>query len=115
MTDLRFAHRRAEDPQRATEPEYDVMSDGVTVWVNGAGGLLGRFGRNGIDVHQPLSVQQQTGSECLFCTNKPTTASDWDLFVSKMDELHGVQVPDKCIPTRFKKKKGRTNAMKAEG
>jgi hypothetical protein len=31
--------------------EVQIESDGVTVWVNGDGGLLGRFGRMGIDVH----------------------------------------------------------------
>jgi len=92
MTGLRFAQHR----------EYDIVSDGVTVWVNGAMGLLGRFGRNGIDIHRPLAAQAEHG-ECLFCTNTPTTAVDWDVFVSKMQELHGVKVHGKYIPTRFKK------------
>lgn len=35
---------------RARQPvPHDITSDGRMVWVNGAAGLLGRFGPNGID------------------------------------------------------------------
>lgn len=81
-------------------PPHQIDSDGVTVWVNGAFGLLGRFGRNGIDVHRPVEDQMVRG-ECLHCTHEPTTAADWDIFVSKMKELFGITVPEAYKPKRF--------------
>jgi hypothetical protein len=79
---------------------YVVESDGITVWVNGYKGLLGRFGRAGIDVHQPLKDQQQKG-ECLYCTHEQTTPDDWPTFVAKMREHHGVEVPEKHRPVAY--------------
>ena len=82
-------------------PVVDITSDGTTVWVNGEISLLGRFGRMGIDIHQPLSMQCIKG-ECLYCTHSPTTRADWDLFVVKMKELLGVMVDEKYMPLRFR-------------
>lgn len=79
----------------------EIDSDGVTVWVNGASWLLGRFGRQGIDIHRAVGEQQECG-ECLFCTHKPTTREDWDVFVTKMSELHGIRVPQRHMPRRFR-------------
>jgi hypothetical protein len=84
---------------------YDIMSDGKTVWINGAYGLLGRFGLYGIDVHRPLTDQSEKG-ECLHCTHEPTTRADWDVFVAKMLEHCGVHVPDEYMPERFTEKVG---------
>jgi hypothetical protein len=84
-------------------PEHDIVSDGRTVWINGAEGLLGRFGFGGIDIHRPLKRQETDGCECLFCTHTPPTRSDWDLFVSKMREHFGITVSDSYIPDRFRK------------
>ncbi len=67
------------------------------MWVNGEQGLLGRFGPNGIDVHQPMSVQGVKG-ECLFCTHTKTTRKDWDIFVVKMNEHFGIRVPQTHMP-----------------
>lgn len=83
------------------KPQHIVESDGVTVWVNGPTSLLGRFGRLGIDIHQPLD-EQKTKGECLFCTHGPTTKEDWDLFVVKMKEYFGIRVPRHVMPTRFR-------------
>lgn len=77
-----------------------IDSDGVTVWVNGVGGLLGRFGARGIDVHRPLEDQGEKG-ECLYCTHELTSRDDWEIFRSKMKELHGVNVSQKHRPKRF--------------
>ncbi len=79
---------------------HDITSDGRTVWVNGIGGLLGRFGRGGIDIHRPIGEQQEHG-ECLYCTHAPTTRADWDVFVAKMQEIFGIRVPDKHKPRTF--------------
>lgn len=77
--------------------KYDITSDGVTVWVNGEDGLLGRFGRMGIDVHHPPTEQFQTG-ECLFCTHARTNHGDWNVFVAKMKEHFGINVPEEHRP-----------------
>lgn len=79
---------------------YEIDSDGVTVWVNGEGSLLGRFGRNGIDIHRPIEEQSSSG-ECLYCTHASTTSADWVTFVAKMKELYSIDVPDHHKPKRF--------------
>lgn len=84
-------------------PLHDITSDGRTVWVNGADGALGRFGINGIDVHQPLTVTVRAGSECLHCTHARTTRADWDVFVAKMREHFGIEVPDEHMPRRLRR------------
>lgn len=85
---------------RPGEKLFDIHNDGVTVWVNGPMGLLGRFGRNGIDIHRPMFEQAIKG-ECLFCTHEPTTRADWVLFQTKMREHFDITVPDKHMPKRF--------------
>jgi len=83
-------------------PLADITTDGVTVWVNGPRGLLGRFGRNGLDVHRPVEDQQEKG-ECLFCTHEPTTLADWKVFVEKMLLHFGVSVHyEKYMPDRLR-------------
>lgn len=69
----------------------NIHTDGITVWVNGPEGLLGRFGRYGIDIHRPLE-EQTTGGECLFCTHSRVTPRDWDLFCQKMLEHFDIDV-----------------------
>lgn len=83
-------------------PLHEVVSDGVTVWVNTAWGCIGRFGTNGIDIHKEPSSRKAPTNECLFCTHGTVTRSDWDLFVQKMLELYGVRVQDLHLPKRFR-------------
>ena len=80
---------------------HEIHSDNVTVWVNGKAGLLGRFGVMGIDVHRPMSEQQEKG-ECLYCTHGQVTRSDWDVFVTKMKECFGISVSKSYLPKRFR-------------
>lgn len=79
---------------------FEISSDGRTVWVNGEVGLLGRFGWAGIDIHKPLELQNLEG-ECLFCTHSETTKEDWEVFKTKMKECFGIEVPDKHKPKRL--------------
>lgn len=81
-------------------PLHEIISDGVTVWVNGQTGLLGRFGKTGIDIHRPMEEQSCKGV-CLFCTHASVTASDWPVFVAKMEEHFGIVVPARYKPKRF--------------
>jgi hypothetical protein len=80
---------------------YEVISDGITVWVNGSQGNLARFGRNGIDIHRPPLQMLQKG-ECLYCTHEKVTAADWDLFVAKVKEHYGIEIEEQYRPDRFK-------------
>ncbi len=91
---------RRVQPRRP--PPHEITSDGKSVWVNGSEGLLGRFGPNGIDVHQPATAQL-TGGECLHCSHARTTRADWDVFVQKMKEHWGILVPQDVMPDRFGK------------
>lgn len=80
---------------------YEVISDGVTVWVN-KGWLLGRFGRYGIDIHRDIN-EQSTKGECLHCTHTETGPAEWEDFVVKMKELHGIVVAEKYRPKRCRR------------
>lgn len=83
-------------------PLHEVVTDGVTVWVNGAGNCIARFGVMGIDIHKEPSRQVKSGNECLFCTHAPTTREDWDLFVVKMLELYKISITPRFLPKRFR-------------
>ena len=89
---------------RDTAKRIETTSDGITVWINGFDGLLGRFGRQGIDIHRNACEQSENG-ECLYCTHCVTTAEDWPVFVEKMKELHDVVVVEKYRPNRFRKER----------
>ena len=82
--------------------KIEITSDGITVWINNENGLIGRFGRAGIDIHR-CSIEQSEKGECLYCTHTFTVAKDWDTFVVKMKELYDVVVPWKHKPLRFRR------------
>lgn len=83
--------------------DYEVVSDGKSVWVNVPGGNLARFGLGGIDIHQE-PMRQAAGAECLFCTHEVTDRADWETFVKKMRELHGIGITDYHRPDRLKRR-----------
>ena len=87
--------------KQTNHDDYSIMSDGITVWVNGSDGMIGRFGRAGIDIHRCQKEQSEHG-ECLYCTHAMTTAEDWQTFVAKMKEIYNIDVPEKHRPDRFK-------------
>jgi hypothetical protein len=43
---------------------FEILYGDRAVWVNDADGCLGRFGKNGIDVHQTISKQEDGASQC---------------------------------------------------
>lgn len=74
-----------------------IQTDGRTVWVHSdEGHTIGRFGPLGIDVH----TADSTG--CLHCTHGSTTVEDWRIFVTAMLLHHGVDIPDRYMPERFR-------------
>lgn len=70
--------------------DYEITSDGRTVWINGPLSLLGRFSRFGVDVHAEMKADG-TGGECVGCK---TGTPDWALFKKKMREVHDIEVGD---------------------
>jgi hypothetical protein len=87
--------------QETTSRGHQIMSDGVTVWVNGPDGCsVARFGRAGIDIHRPFEEQRTQGA-CLFCTHAETTYDDWKLFRQKVREFFAVTVDRRHCPKRF--------------
>jgi hypothetical protein len=56
-------------------------------------------------VHQPSIAAQSEHGECLHCTHERTARADWDVFVRKMDEHFGIQIPDKHMPNKFARDK----------
>lgn len=77
---------------------HEIDSDGKTVWINGSDGCcLGRFSRQGIDIHKDYAGQQE-GGQCLDCKAGPLDRSDWDRFVNGMRIHYGIGVPEKHMP-----------------
>jgi hypothetical protein len=92
---------------------YELLSDGRTVWVNGpSGGLVGRFSKNGIDIHHPVEIQVAAGKVCAMCKPGPTNLIDWYAFCNEMINRYGVYVGDKHMPT-FLKVSGGTRTQEA--
>jgi len=83
--------------------EYEITTDGTTVWVNSSDGAIARFGKNGIDIHCSLGEMVEFGTQCLQCTHQPTTVDDWRAFQDGMLKHHGISVSDGFMPKRFKK------------
>lgn len=84
---------RAKDVVRPKlNRDYTIETDGRVVWVNGLAALVGRFSKNGIDVH--------VDGKCVgdSCSPGPCTVEHWREFQKKMVDLHGITVPDKYMP-----------------
>ena len=48
---------------RPAKRQYKIETDGTTVWVNSETGMcIGRFGRNGVDVHRDFEAQLELGN-----------------------------------------------------
>lgn len=81
------------------EAQYEVLSDGATVWVNGADGMaLGRFSRFGMDVHKTFEEQLRGGSQCLLCTHSTPDLQGWEQFRAAMRHHYGVEIDDEHRP-----------------
>lgn len=71
---------------------YFIETDGRTVWINGLDGLWGRFGPNGVDVHEH-GVCAGDG-----CIPGPTNLKSWDTFKLQMQRVHGIRISDRYKP-----------------
>lgn len=78
----------------------EVTYDGKTVWINGDDSCcIGRFSKNGIDIHHGMTTQMRLGVSCLDCKSGPMTIADWHAFRASMLEYYGVVIEEKCMPT----------------
>lgn len=88
----------------------EIVSDGKTVWINSeAGCCLGRFSKNGIDIHKDVEQQMTDGQQCLDCKPGPVNLFDWRRFQSGMLRFYGVVVTDRHIPIYLKTRYLKTN------
>ncbi|MDG3444613.1 hypothetical protein [Nitrospirillum amazonense] len=77
----------------------EILSDGVSVWVNApTGECIARFGRGGVDVHRTVADQVAGMPECLACTHHRPDAAAWAMFVRETARHHGVVIADKHTP-----------------
>ncbi len=79
---------------------FEVASDGTTVWVNDDQGTnVGRFSKNGIDIHHNLADQERLGKQCFDCKAGPCGIDDWAHFVAMIWVRNAVRVDNKHRPT----------------
>lgn len=77
---------------------YQVLSDGMRIWVNGPdGSSVARFSAVGIDVHNPVSEQAEKG-ECLNCQHAPMDEAGWQAFLASLKEHFNLVIPDRFKP-----------------
>jgi hypothetical protein len=77
-----------------------VSPDRCTLWVNSGvtSACLARFSSKGIDIHVDMDKQVSGKQHCLFCNVGPDPwnpiplRSEWELFKTKLAELHGVKI-----------------------
>lgn len=71
---------------------YLVETDGRVVWVNSSMGMcIGRFSKDGVDVHADYDGQR-AGIHCLDCIHDLPPVEAWDRFVASMKKFHDVDV-----------------------
>lgn len=81
------------------ENNCEITSDGRMVWINdNSGCCVGRFGKNGIDVHHSGPMQMDLGEQCLEFKIGPTNFSDWRDFQGAMKRHYRVMVKDAHMP-----------------
>jgi hypothetical protein len=72
--------------------QYIIETDGRTVWINGPYGLLGRFSRQGIDVHVNGRCEGDS------CVSERCSLQHWRDFQKKMVQYHKIVVSDEYAP-----------------
>ena len=89
-----------------TELHYELqLSDNRTaVWVHSSdGSTVGRFGRQGVDLHNTVTAMLQGAPECRLCTHGKPTKADWELFREKVLEWWGIRVPEDAFDPKLLK------------
>lgn len=82
-------------------PTVEIQSNalGDTLWVNAAdGSCIARFSKRfGIDVHSSAESLMAGASHCLYCTHGAAGPAEWHTFRQKVQEHHGVDVPEGAV------------------
>lgn len=78
---------------------FELVTDGKTVWVNADDGMcVGRFSERGVDVHNDVAAQMETGRQCLACVHDLPPEKAWDVFRDRMAAHYGVDIPSGARP-----------------
>jgi len=86
------------------EYELQLTPSRNAVWVHASDGVtVGRFGKMGIDIHNSMAVQLETGKQCLLCTHRPVNGDDWGKFREKALELWNIDIPKDAFSIEFLK------------
>ena len=82
---------------------HEIIWDGRVVWVNSGvdGSSIGRFSRQGIDVHVAFAEQLETGKVCIDCS-ADGSAEGWKKFQALLLEHYDVVVPDEAAPKNLR-------------
>lgn len=97
MNDTLAAMALRSDTVQPAELEYELQLSELrnAVWIHSAadGSTVGRFGRQGVDLHTTATEQLAGMPECRLCTHGQPSLEEWQLFRSKAYEWWGVTVP----------------------
>ncbi len=77
--------------------EIQIESNDTHVWVNTTG-AIGRFNKNGFEVHKKPEEQMETGEECIECYHGKTEVIHWRRWVQEMKKHHDVDIDDDHMP-----------------
>lgn len=83
--------------------EIQFSQQGDAVWIHSYddGSTVGRFSRQGVDIHNTVTEQLAGKPECRLCTHGRVTVDDWELFKEKSLEFWGVAVPDSAFNPKY--------------
>lgn len=97
--------RRVNMLRSETQGDFEITSDGRTVWVNANCGMcVGRFTKNHVDIHASAK-EQMNGVHCLDCFPSRGKSLDesWKQFKESMLTHHKVEIPEIYKPKELKK------------
>jgi len=79
--------------------DFEAFTDGQTVWVNADDGMcIGRFSRRGVDIHNDVEGQLETGKQCLDCVHDLPAPAAWVRFVASMKTHWGIEIDPELRP-----------------
>lgn len=89
--------------------QFEVSTDGTTVWVNGSMGCLARFGRHAMEIAAP-TVPFEDVTEAYYSTRWDTSRGapgtfskrDWQEFKKKVLDFHGFEIADEHMPQHLR-------------
>ena len=79
----------------ANEQCFEIAADDRTVWINADSGMcVGRFTKNGMDVHEDALAQME-GKHCLDCAMhlKGDIVKSWERFTASMKKYYHIDIP----------------------